>query len=342
MLNELLKKIITGQRDGEPLWKIPLGEIRSQPLSDPAEGVLVAALAENILRCGLLSPILLRREEGSDGRTYSLIAGRRRLEAVRMLGRTHIQAIVVKCSDEQAPLLTLSENLVRHDPDYITLAGQLLALESAGWTADRLAAVFALRPDRIDGLRRLVALPADQLRTIRLLGLSIDDALAAADCPDGLRPAVLQKCLANPTEDAGMLIRSVRDTGDIRLTQHRKVMVSGIRAFQNTVEKAISTMQAAGFDTRIAQDEADDSYTYTVRVAKRQGDRLDQPAAAKTDSVLRETLSPPRRFSAALNIFEALADDECSMGWDVSRETSTDGLSISSENAEKLELCIDG
>ena len=344
VLNELLRKLFVGERDGEPLWKIPLGEIRCEPIADPAEGVVVASLAENILRCGLLQPVLLRKREdaGASAERYEVVAGRRRIEAVRMLGRTHVQAIVVKCSAEQAGVLALSENLVRRDPHYIELAAQLVALENEGWEQDKLSAVFSMKNERIQALEKLIALPQEQLRAIRAVGLTLEDALRLADCPADFRQAILSKCAAVPSVDPSELIKQVCDTADARLTQNRKIMVSDIRAFQNTVERAIDTMRAAGFDAAVRREDGEEDYTFEVRVCKRQGEHL---RAKIYEDVSRETSSvnckPPRRFSAALNIFEALAEDECKIGADVSRETFMDGLKVSKENAEKLELCID-
>ncbi|MBQ8381980.1 MAG: ParB N-terminal domain-containing protein [Clostridia bacterium] len=343
-IQELLKKLIMGERDGEMLWKIPLGEINCEPITDPSEGVVIASLAENILRCGLLQPILLRKPDDGDSASgrYELIAGRRRLEAVRMLGRTHIQAILLKCTSKQAGVLRLAENLVRKDPHYLELAALLLALERDGWSREKLTLTFSLRADRLDALERLAALPQDQQRAIRSIGIDLENALRLADLADDLRRAVLHKCVTSPSTDPAELIKDMTVAPDVRLTQTRKVMVSDIRAFQNTVERAIDTMRTAGFDASVCRDDEEESYTFEIRIAKRQGQKLVNGTQA---DVSRETFAqpkPPRRFSSALNIFEALAEDECEIGMDVSRETLMEGLTKSPKNAEKLELCIDG
>ena len=61
MIKEMIGKILAGERDGTTLWKIAINEIDYPTIADPAEGVTVAALAENILRCGQLQPILVYR-----------------------------------------------------------------------------------------------------------------------------------------------------------------------------------------------------------------------------------------------------------------------------------------
>ena len=111
--------------------------------------------------------------------------------------------------------------------------------------------------------------------------------------------------------------------------------------FLNTVEKSLETMRAAGFDTALAQSADENSYTLTVRIAKRAGVVLSKP---DLPNVSRETLGkskPKPRFSSALSIFEAIAEDERELSEIVSRETFGDGQIILQENVEKLELCID-
>lgn len=61
-----------------------------RPTLDPAK---VETLAESIIAEGLKTPIQVRRDE--DKQRYVLIAGLHRLEAVRTLGETTIQAFIV-------------------------------------------------------------------------------------------------------------------------------------------------------------------------------------------------------------------------------------------------------
>ncbi len=324
MIMDIIGKLLTGERNGTSLWKIPLGEIAYEAITDPAEGVLVASLAENILRCGLLQPILISKYEnrGNSAEKYTLVAGRRRLEAVRMLGRTHIDAIVVNCEQTQSEMLALSENLMRSEPDYLRVAELLLKLENAGVTKEKLRSMFALSEREYDGLRGLLLLPPDQLAAIKKANLSKADALRLAGVGASLRQAALAKCTADLSMDVSAFIREVCEKQDPELTQTRKVLVGDIRMFVNSVERAAETMRKAGYDISVRRSEDEDEYAFTIRAARRKGERL-KDVQANCD-VSRETLSAvqnKRRFSSALNIFEALAEEECAFGEDVSRET---------------------
>ncbi|MGI4857139.1 MAG: ParB/RepB/Spo0J family partition protein [Janthinobacterium lividum] len=69
----------------------------------------VQELALSIEAVGLLQPITLRKVDDR----YQLIAGERRLRAHKVLGRTHIEALVISATDEESALLALAENMDR-------------------------------------------------------------------------------------------------------------------------------------------------------------------------------------------------------------------------------------
>lgn len=339
---ELLKNLFAGERDGEVLWKIPLGEIQCDPIVDPAEGVVVASLAENILRFGLLQPILLRKleESGAIGEKYALIAGRRRLEAVRMLGRTHVQAIVVKCTAKQASAMRLAENLMRKNPHYLELAKALFSLEQDGWSKEKLSTVFSIPTEQIGKLESILLLPSDQMQAIRRIGIELEDLLRLMDCTDEQRRAILRKCITEGVDSPSELIKQVLDTGDVTLTQQRKGMVRDIRVFQNSVEKAIAAMQTAGYQGEIHRIDKEDSFEYRIAITKTP---QVQPITPTHNNVSRETSTqtPAKRFSVATSIFAALAEEECAVNEYVSRETYQTKDEKMLKNQEKLEICID-
>ena len=69
----------------------------------------IDALAASIERDGLLSPPMVRPCPGG----YELIAGERRLRALRRLGAVAVDALVVDATDGEAAVLALVENLQR-------------------------------------------------------------------------------------------------------------------------------------------------------------------------------------------------------------------------------------
>ena len=97
-------------------------------------------LAASIEEHGLLQPVVVRQ---TGGERFELIAGHRRVEALRRLGREYVPAIVRRADVDQAYVLTLVENLQRADlrPTEEALALETLVRER-GWTTRQVAAAI--------------------------------------------------------------------------------------------------------------------------------------------------------------------------------------------------------
>src|ERR671939_1345712 len=96
------------------------------------------------------SRVVVRRVNG----TYELIAGHRRLAAAQQLGWAYISAVVRDETDDQAYLLTLTENLQRDDlsPKEEAAALEVLVRER-GWTTRQVGE--AIKRDHTYVSRRL-------------------------------------------------------------------------------------------------------------------------------------------------------------------------------------------
>ena len=71
-------------------------------------------IVENIRAIGLKKPITVTERSGADGEpAYLLVCGEGRLNAFRLLGETHIPALVVDVTDEDAFIMSLAENIAR-------------------------------------------------------------------------------------------------------------------------------------------------------------------------------------------------------------------------------------
>jgi ParB/RepB/Spo0J family partition protein len=99
----------------------------------------IEQLADSIAAHGLLQPVVVRPL----GDRYELIAGHRRLEALRRLGRDSVPVVVRPTDVDNAYLLTLVENLQRADlhPREEAAALETLVRER-GWTTRQIAAAI--------------------------------------------------------------------------------------------------------------------------------------------------------------------------------------------------------
>ena len=159
-------------RSQRQLERIPLRAISANPNQmrarfDPES---IDALADSIRRYGLLSPLIVRRtpEQG-----YELIAGERRLRALRQLGAVSADAIVLNAADRDSALIALVENLQRVDLNFFEEAeGYLTAIRQYGLMQEDLARRIGRNPSTVANRLRLLRLGPAVRREILQAGLS--------------------------------------------------------------------------------------------------------------------------------------------------------------------------
>ncbi len=358
--SEWINKFIFGDRGGTVLWKIPLGEIDYEPISNPAEGVAVATLAENIMKVGLLQPLLVWKCKSlQSGTVYRLISGRRRLEALRMLGKTHVGAIVVDCEEEDLPLLALSDNLMRREMEPFAVSDNVAQLIDSGYSIPRLSRLLGVSGTVIEQFLAARSLTSAQQRSLKMCDASLQDVIAFFQIPEGLRDSVLQRAMSDETVSVAELAREYRDNPMSSVLQSLKIWSTDVRLFANTVERGVQTMQKGGMQCNIEQMESDSEVSFVIRFKKSTTPNVADLRESKEENVSRETFSDDsyEQISLAIeepafdNIFKAIAADEqtdekVSRIQNVSRETflhknASKKKRNQRENAEKLEFCID-
>ena len=158
--------------------RVPLARIEpnpSQPRRAPSEDS-IAQLAESIRRHGQLSPLVVRA--CGEGR-YELIAGQRRLLALKRLGRSHADALVIDAGDCESALIALVENLHREDLHFFDLAEALRrVLDRYPITQEQLAAALSMSAPALANRLRLLKLSPEVRLFIR--GTSLTERHARA------------------------------------------------------------------------------------------------------------------------------------------------------------------
>jgi ParB family chromosome partitioning protein len=163
--------------DDRIVHMVPVADIRPSPHNPRHRLEGIDELAASIAEHQLLQPVVVRRR-GRDG--YELIAGHRRLEAVKKLGWTEIAAVVRDESTAKAYILTLVENLQRED---LTPREEAEALEvrERGWTTRQVGQ--AIKRSHIYVSRRLRVFEDDVLGDPVLAGqIAVSTAGGVAAC----------------------------------------------------------------------------------------------------------------------------------------------------------------
>ncbi len=171
--------------------EIPIVEIR--PCPTQARSVFkkeqLTELAESIKQDGILQPLTVRKISQIE---YELIAGERRLRAAAMCGKTKVPCIIISCTDQQASIYSLVENLQRTDLNCFEEAEGIHKLMSVcGLTQDEVAKRLGKRQPTIANKLRLLKLNNEEREWIIKANLTERHARALLKVQDRVMRRVI-------------------------------------------------------------------------------------------------------------------------------------------------------
>ena len=226
----------------------------------------IEKLSESIKENGLLQPVTVRKQ----GSRYILIAGERRLRAVKRAGLKEIKAIVTECEVKDAAIYALIENIIRKDLGYFEEAEAIERLiNEKKLSREEISSRLSMSESSISNKLRLLKLSKGERSTIeknRLTERHARALLRITDEEDRLR--VLEAIIKN-----GL---SVKKTEELinkilfpEIKKTRKLMVpKDIRLFINTIDHAVSTMLTAGIEAKSQKNETEEYIECIVRIPK--------------------------------------------------------------------------
>jgi ParB family transcriptional regulator, chromosome partitioning protein len=199
---------------------------RFQPRREFAPEQL-AELAASIRENGLLQPLVVRPAGPGlpAGAEWELVAGERRLRAVRQLGWTDVPAIVREMDDRTLLVLAIVENVQRSDLSPLEEAeGYRQLIEDFGYTQKEVADSVGRERSTIANLLRLLHLPASVQRLVSAGALTMGHARAILGLGDERRMADL----ARRATEEGLSVRAVEEL--VRNSRSRNRRADGRRA----------------------------------------------------------------------------------------------------------------
>lgn len=189
----------------ENVVRVPLERIDPNPLQprrrfDPDR---IEQLAQSITHQGVIQPLVVRPHPERETR-FELIAGERRLRAMRLLGWETAPALVRAIADAQLLEAALVENLQREALTPIEEAQALRdLLERHGYTQETLAGRLGRDRSTIANLIRLLALPLVVQEDLEHGRLTAGHARALL----GVRDTAMQIALRNEVLRRGLSVR---------------------------------------------------------------------------------------------------------------------------------------
>lgn len=168
-------------------------------------------IVKNIESIGLKKPITVTPRGTNADMRFLLICGEGRLRAFRRLKQTHIPAMVVEVSDEDAFIMSLAENIARRKYPALELLDGLKGLLAKGYNCKQIADKTGLTAAYVNDLVWLMDKGEDRvLSAVRAGTLPIRAALAIVG--SGGDDAAIQGVLQDAYQSGELRGRQLMDT----------------------------------------------------------------------------------------------------------------------------------
>jgi len=177
---------------GSGILEIEVDKIKPNPYQPRKEfkEESIIELANSIKRYGLLQPVILIKDKDE----YILVAGERRLRAVKRLNNKKIKAIIVDYSLNDLREYALIENIQREDLNPIEIATSLKNLiEEHNYTHEELANIISKSRSYVTNLLRILNLPDFVQNKIKENKLSIGHAKVLIGLDEELLKKVIEE-----------------------------------------------------------------------------------------------------------------------------------------------------
>lgn len=232
----------------------------------------LSALAESIRSGGLVRPITVQKT--GDGR-YAVVSGNRRLMACRMLGMTHVDAVVLWSGPAEMNAPQLMQSLLSGRLHYLEQARALQALNLLhGLSREEIAQSLGASPAVITAMIHLTAL--DEELQVYLMEENVPERIAQAllRVPD--REARMR--IARQAARQRLSVRDVEAMVSSALTRLPLREQSGGRTIRrmrdhrlylNAIREIIAQMQEAGVEASISERQAADRIELTLTMSTR-------------------------------------------------------------------------
>jgi ParB family transcriptional regulator, chromosome partitioning protein len=253
--------------------EISVDEIVSNPYQPRTvfDDHAIEELAKTIHTHGIIQPIIVRRKDQG----YELIAGERRLRAVRTLEWRTIPAIVRDMNDAQTASAALIENLQREGltPIEEAVAYQQL-LELHGLTQESLAQRLGKGQSTIANKLRLLHLPSDVQQALLARQITERHARALlAVSSEEIQIQMLQESI-----EKGWNVKQMEDRvkawiermeGESKKRpQKRKGLSKDVRLAVNTIRQSLEMIGKNGIEVECDEQDNEQFYQFVIRVPK--------------------------------------------------------------------------
>lgn len=269
----------TSRESGKKLEEIQVSKIVPNP-NQPRktfDDESIAELAQSIRQVGLIQPLVVRRQ----GDVYELIAGERRLRAIKLLELERVTCIVQNdIVDESSAMMALIENLQRENLNFFEEAQCYSDLiDTYSLTQEALAEKLGKSQSSIANKLRVLKLPPAVKEAMTDAGLTERHARALLRIADENE----QLAIIKEVKDKGMSVKETEQRVEKQLNKlydERKDgakprpvmlrMIKDYRLFMNSINSAVEQLRYAGLIVDVRQADRDDGVDISISVTRPQ------------------------------------------------------------------------
>ena len=261
----------SAKKETARIVEIAVAQIRPSPWQPRRvfdEGSL-KSLAKSIRENGILQPLSVRSLGGG---MYQLVAGERRLRALRLAGIPTAPCILLDTTVKESAVFALLENLQRQDLHFFEEAEGIARLvDTVGLTQEEAAAKLGKTQSTIANKLRLLQLAPEVRDLIMEKGLTERHARDLLGLPEDLRLQALQRMAEGGLNvaESDRMVEEMLLPKKMPAVRHDLPLIKDVRLFFNTVSNAVKVMQRSGIEAESTKREYEDYIEYVVRIPKR-------------------------------------------------------------------------
>lgn len=232
----------------------------------------IKELAQTIHTHGMIQPIVVREIEKGK---YELIAGERRLRAIKELEWETVPSIIRDMNDTETASVALIENIQREELTVIEEAKayeQLLELHSL--TQEALAQRLGKSQSTIANRIRLLKLPEEVQNALLERKITERHARALIKLKESdvqikfLNEIIEQGLNVKQTEDKILAFLETAPGKQEKKRRRIKFVNKDIRIAMNTLNQSLKMISDTGIGVESEEDEFNDYYQITIRIKK--------------------------------------------------------------------------
>lgn len=277
---------------------LPTDELAPNPMQPRRQfdETALQSLAESIRQHGMLQPVTVREAdsrpypENIRGASFEIIAGERRWRAARMAGLEKIPCVIRRADRRESAELALIENLQRRDLGFFEEAEAIRTLLlMTSLSQAEMAARLSLSPSALSNKLRLLRLTQSERQLIaenelgerharaflkvrdeslrkKAILQTITDGLSAAETEalaDRLNSE--QTSFSEPEQEAPAPEQTVKHPPKRR---QRISLIRDVRFFFNTLDRALSLLEEAGYCAEQQKQETETGYEIRLFIQK--------------------------------------------------------------------------